>query len=123
MKEETRKGKINVEILLNKPFTLKNTIPASKLREISQKRLMEMLEENQLLGLIVKDEMAITMMGMEEFEEIREYVENLEQMLDEALMIKELGVEFFQTPKEQFIKLPENMTGREYREWRKGMKK
>lgn len=123
MKKENRKGKINVETLLTKPFTLKNTIPASKLRELSQKRLMEMIEENQLLGLIVKDEMAITMMGMEEFEEIREYVEDLEQMLDEALMVKELGEEFFQTPKEQFIKLPENMTGREYREWRKGMRK
>lgn len=123
MKEGTRKGKINVEMLLNKPFTLKNTIPASKLREISQKKLMEMIEENQLMGLIIKDEMAITMMGMEEFEELRQYVEMLEQMIEEALMVKELGVEFFTTPKEQFIKLPENMTASEYREWRKGMRK
>lgn len=123
MEKETRKGKINVEMLLNKPFTLKNTIPASKLREISQKKLMEMIEENQLMGLIIKDEMAITMMGMEEFEELKKYVETLEQTLEEALMVKELGVEFFETPKEQFIKLPENMTASEYREWRKGMRK
>jgi hypothetical protein len=119
---ETRKGKINVEMLLNKPFTLRNTIPASKLREISQKKLVEMIEENQLMGLIIKDEMAITMMGMEEFEELRKYVEMLEQTLEEALMVKELGVKFFETPKEQFIKLPENMTASEYKEWRKGMR-
>lgn len=110
-------------MLLNKPFTLKNTMPASKLREISQKKLVEMIEENHLLGLIIKDEMAITMMGMEEFEELRQYVEKLEQMLEEAIMVKNLGEEYFKTPKEQFIKMPENMTASEYREWRKGMMK
>ncbi|OAH55028.1 hypothetical protein AWH48_20340 [Domibacillus aminovorans] len=123
MKEEIRKGKTNVEKLLEKPFTLKNTMPASKLREISQRKLKEMIDENEVMGLIIKDEMSITMMGMKEFEELRQYVENLEQLLDEALMVKELGENFFNTSKEQFIKLPENMSASEYREWRKGMRR
>ncbi|MBP3040355.1 hypothetical protein J9303_12760 [Bacillaceae bacterium Marseille-Q3522] len=123
MKEQIRKGKTIVETLLKKPFTLKNTIPASKLREISQKKLKEMIDEDEVIGVIIKDEMSVAMMGMKEFEGLKQYVENLEQTLDEALMVKELGENFFNTPKEQFIKMPENMTANEYREWRKGMKK
>lgn len=125
MSEEIRKGKIEMEKILEKPFTLKNTMPASKLREISQRRLKEMIDENEVVGLIIKDEMAITMMGMEGFEELRRYVKNLEQTLqelEEAEMVKELGVEFFKTPKEKFITMPKNMSAQQYREWRKGMR-
>ena len=121
MSNEIWKGKINMKKLLEKPFTLKNTMPASKLREISQKRLKEMIDENEVMGLIIKDEMAITMMKMKDFEELKKYVESLEQLVDENLMVNKLGEEFFNTPKEQFITMPKNMSAKEYKEWRKEM--
>lgn len=116
-----RKGNSIVGKLLDRPFTLKNTIPASQLREISQKKLKEMINEHHLLGLIIKDEMAIAMMGMKEFEELRDYIEQLEQLLDESMMVNKLGEEFFKTPKENFIEMPKEMSAKEYKEWRKEM--
>ncbi|CEI80958.1 MULTISPECIES: hypothetical protein [Oceanobacillus] len=106
--------------ILDRPFTRKNTIPASQLREISQKRLQEMINDNQLLALIIKDEMAITMMGMEEFEALRDYVEQLEQLLDEAGIVNQLSETYFETPKNEFMEMPAGMSAKEYREWRKG---
>jgi len=114
-KESSIVGKI-----LDRPFTRKNTFPASHLRELSQKRLQEMIKDNQLLALIIKDELAITMMGMEEFEELRDYVEQLEQLLDEAGIINELGEKYFETSKNKFIEMPKGRSAKEYKEWRKG---
>ena len=109
--------------LLDQSFTSQNTIPASKLREISQKKLKEMVEENSIMGLIIKDEMALTMIGMEDYEELLKYIEILEQMVEEASIIKNFNKEVFETPREEFIEMPENMSAKEYREWRKGMEK
>ena len=107
--------------LLDQSFTSQNTIPASKLREISQKKLKEMVEENSIMGLIIKDEMALTMIGMEDYEELLKYMEILEQMVEEASIIKNFNKEVFETPREEFIEMPENMSAKEYREWRKGI--
>ena len=109
--------------LLDQSFTSQNTISASKLREISQKKLKEMVEENSIMGLIIKDEMALTMIGMEDYEELLKYIEILEQMVEEASIIKNFNKEVFETPREEFIEMPENMSAKEYREWRKGMGK
>lgn len=53
--------------------------------------------------------------------ELKRYVEHLEQKIDEALMVKELGEDYFKMPKEHFIKMPGNMTATEYQEWRKSL--
>jgi len=119
---ENWKGKTNMAKVLEETFTLKNTIPASKLREISQKKLKEMIDENHVIGLIIKDEMAITMIGMEEYEALKEYVKMLEQIVEESMMVKVLGEEFFEIPREKFITMPENMSASEYRKWRKEMR-
>lgn len=108
--------------LLDRPFTSQNTIAASKLREISQKRLKELVEENSVMGLIIKDEMALTMVGMKDYEELLKYIETLEQMLEEAMIVKSFDKEVFETPREEFIEMPENLSAKEYREWRKGMR-
>lgn len=107
--------------LLERSFTSQNTIPASKLREISQKKLKELVEENSIMGLIIKDEMALTMIGMKDYEELLKYIETLEQMVEEAMIIKNFNKEVFDTPREEFIEMPENMSAKEYKEWRKGM--
>jgi len=115
------RGEYKLPKLLDQSFTSQNTIPASKLREISQKRLKEMVEENSIMGLIIKDEMALTMIGMEDYEELLKYMEILEQMVEEASIIKNFNKEVFETPREEFIEMPENMSAKEYREWRKGI--
>ena len=107
--------------LLERSFTSQNTIPASKLREISQKKLKELVEENSIMGLIIKDEMALTMIGMKDYEELLKYIETLEQMVEEAMISKNFDKEVFETPREEFIEMPENMSAKEYKEWRKGM--
>ena len=107
--------------LLERSFTSQNTIPASKLREISQKKLIELVEENSIMGLIIKDEMALTMIGMKDYEELLKYIETLEQMVEEAMISKNFDREVFETPREEFIEMPENMSAKEYKEWRKGM--
>lgn len=117
------RGEYKLPKLLDQSFTSQNTIPASKLREISQKKLKEMVEENSIMGLIIKDEMALTMIGMEDYEELLKYIETLEQMVEEASIIKSFNKEVFETPREEFIEMPENMSAKEYREWRKGMEK
>ena len=117
------RGEYKLPKLLDQSFTSQNTIPASKLREISQKKLKEMVEENSIMGLIIKDEMALTMIGMEDYEELLKYIETLEQMVEEASIIKNFNKEVFETPREEFIEMPENMSAKEYREWRKGMEK
>lgn len=114
-----RKGRSEVGKLLDRPFTMKNTIPASQLREISQKRLKELINENQLLGLIIKDEMSITMMDMKDFEELRDYVEQLEQLLEESMILNRLGEKHFNTSKDEFIEMPKKMSAEEYKVWRK----
>ena len=103
--------------LLERSFTSQNTIPASKLREISQKKLIELVEENSIMGLIIKDEMALTMIGMKDYEELLKYIETLEQMVEEAMISKNFDREVFETPREEFIEMPENMSAKEYKEW------
>lgn len=122
MEGQSWKGKHKMPKLLERPFTSQNTFPASKLREISQRKLKELVEENAIMGLIIKDEMALTMMGMKDYEDLLKYIESLEQMVEEAMLIKDFSKEVFETPHEQFIEMPENMSAKEYREWRKGMK-
>ena len=82
-----------------------------------------MVEENSIMGLIIKDEMALTIIGMKDYEELLKYIETLEQMVEEASIIKNFNKEVFETPREEFIEMPENMSAKEYREWRKGMGK
>ena len=43
--------------------------------------------------------------------------------MEEASIIKNFNKEVFETPREEFIEMPENMSAKEYREWRKGMGK
>lgn len=117
-----RKADHKIPKLLDRPFTIQNTIAASKLREISQKRLKELIEDNAVLGLIIKDEMALTMVSMNDCEELLKYIETLEQMVEEAMIIKSFDKEVFETPRDEFIEMPENMSAKEYREWRKGMR-
>ena len=117
------RGEYKLPKLLDQSFTSQNTIPASKLREISQKKLKELVEENSIMGLIIKDEMALTMIGMKDYEELLKYIDTLEQMVEEASIIKNINKEVFETPREDFIEMPENMSAKEYREWRKGMEK
>lgn len=81
-----------------------------------------MIEENAVLGLIIKDEMALTMVSMNDCEELLKYIETLEQMVEEAMIIKSFDKEVFETPRDEFIEMPENMSAKEYREWRKGMR-
>ena len=117
------RGEHKLPKLLDQSFTSQNTISASKLREISQKKLKELVEENSIMGLIIKDEMALTIIGMKDYEELLKYIETLEQMVEEASIIKNFNKEVFETPREEFIEMPENMSAKEYREWRKGMGK
>ena len=121
MYRNNRRSEYKLPKLLERSFTSQNTIPASKLREISQKKLKELVEENSIMGLIIKDEMALTMIGMKDYEELLKYIETLEQMVEEAMIIKNFNKEVFDTPREEFIEMPENMSAKEYKEWRKGM--
>jgi len=107
--------------LLEKSFTSQNTIPASELRKISQKKLKEKVEENAVMGIIIKDEMALAMMEMKEFENLIDYVEELEQMLEEAKLVNKYLKEMLETPEEEFIEMPTNMSVKEYKKWRKEM--
>lgn len=47
------------------------------------------------------------------------YLEEAKEIIE---WFNELGEEYFNTPKENFVKLLKNMSGKEYREWRKGNK-
>lgn len=114
---------MKVPLLLHNKFTSQNTMPASKLRNLSQKKLKRIVEENTVIGLIIKDELAIAMMGMKDYERLLKYVEELEQIVEEAMLIKKVGIEELETSKEEFIEMPENLSVKEYREWRKNISK
>lgn len=122
-----RKEISNVETLLNKPIKLKNTINASKLWEMSQNRLQVLIKENYVLVLRMKNGQAIVMIGMGDFEQIknqyeeqRNYIEELEQRLEDMEIINDLGEEYFRTPKATFIEVPENMSAKQFRGWTNG---
>lgn len=118
---EKKKELSKMAALLEKSFTSQNTIPASELRKISQKKLKEKVEENAVMGIIIKDEMALAMMEMKEFENLIDYVEELEQMLEEAKLVNKYLKEMLETPEEEFIEMPTNMSVKEYKKWRKEM--
>lgn len=91
------------------------------INKISQKKLKEKVEENVVMGIIIKDEMALAMMEMKEFENLIDYVEELEQMLEEAKLVNKYLKEMLETPEEEFIEMPTNMSVKEYKKWRKEM--
>ena len=117
--KKKKKESSKTAVLLEKSFTSQNTIPASELRKISQKKLKEKVEENAVMGIIIKDEMALAMMEMKEFENLIDYVEELEQMLEEAKLVNKYLKEMLETPEEEFIEMPTNMSVKEYKKWRK----
>jgi hypothetical protein len=44
------------------------------------------------------------------------------QELEEKLMVEKLGKDYFEVDTKDFIKLPENMSAEEYKQWRKEVK-
>jgi hypothetical protein len=124
-----KKEQSNLESLLLKPFNYRNTIPAIKLGGISQSKIQELIIENHILALSIRNEPSIIIMGIEELadirdkiEEQREYIEQLEQRIEEMEIINELGEEYFQTPETDFVEIPENMSAKQFREWIKETK-
>lgn len=118
---EKKRELCKLTAVIDKTFTSQNTMPASELRKISQKELREKVEKNSVMGIIIKDEMALAVMRMKDYENLIDYVKELEQMLEEATLMNKYLRKTLETPEEEFIEMPQNMSVEEYKKWRKEM--
>lgn len=86
MKRKSRKSenKIRREALkmITNTFEPKEMLPFSQLRTLNQKELLHSLEENDKLGIVIKDQLKVAMINMDKYQKIVEALQEHERLLD-----------------------------------------
>jgi len=72
------KGEIKMP---TKTLEREETLPANSLRTLSQKSLVEMVDNFEKLGLIVNNELSIAMMDWKKYERIVDLIQEQEEMI------------------------------------------
>jgi hypothetical protein len=68
--------------MLTKTFESKELLPFSQLRTLNQKDLLHSLEQNDKLGIVIKDQLRVAMMDMEKYEQMVNVLQEYERLLD-----------------------------------------
>ncbi|AKU27535.1 hypothetical protein ABEO87_13825 [Geobacillus stearothermophilus] len=66
-----------------KTLTKEETLPASALRSLSQKSLLEMVNAFDKLGVIVNNNLSIAMLSWEKYEQLVDNIQELQSKIDE----------------------------------------
>jgi hypothetical protein len=104
--ENVKKRKESIH--MSTKFAKEETLPANKLRTLSQRDLMDLLSKHEKLGLIVKDELAIAMIKVETLEAMVERINSLEDLVEDLELSNLLkrratvaGTEWEEKPQEE----------------------
>ncbi len=68
--------------MLTKTFESKEMLPFAQLRTLNQKDLLHSLEENDKLGIVIKDQLRVAMINMEQYEQMVTALQEYERLLD-----------------------------------------
>ncbi|WP_145950346.1 hypothetical protein [Paenibacillus sp. Y412MC10] len=75
-------GGVNKVMNMTKTFETKEMLPFSQLRTLNQKEMLQSLEENDKLGIVIKDQLKVAMMDMEKYEKMVDALQEYERLLD-----------------------------------------
>lgn len=68
--------------MMTKTFEPKELVPFSQLRTLNQKELLHSLEENDKLGIVIKDQLKVAMIDMNKYQMMVEALHEYERLLD-----------------------------------------
>jgi hypothetical protein len=82
--ESENKIRVRKETLkmITKTFEPKEMLPFSQLRTLNQKDLLHSLEENDKLGIVIKDQLKVAMIDMDKYQMMVEALQEYERLLD-----------------------------------------
>lgn len=112
------KNREELDKMATKEFTPKEMLPAKKLRMLSQRDLLELTKQHKV-GIIVKDELKIAMLNMEVFESMVDYINELEETIEDFELATRFG-DRIKTPETKWEKQPANQS---FSEWYQDRKK
>lgn len=95
---------------ITKTFEPKELLPFGQLRSLNQKELIKSLEENEKLGIVIKDQLKVAMIDMDKYQLMVDVVQEYERLL-EWLEERELIEETIQRlNSEEWEEAPEGMS-------------
>lgn len=68
--------------MITKTFEPKEMLPFSQLRKLNQKDLLRSLEQNDKLGIVVKDQLKVAMIDMDKYQMMVDALQEYERLLD-----------------------------------------
>lgn len=82
--ENKNKIRVRKETLkmITKSFEPKEMLPFSQLRKLNQKDLLRSLEQNDKLGIVVKDQLKVAMIDMDKYQMMVDALQEYERLLD-----------------------------------------
>lgn len=75
----TKEKKID---MVTKHFEARELLAFSQLRTLNQKELIESLDQNEKIGIVIKDKLQVAMISMEKYENIVETVHEYGRLLE-----------------------------------------
>lgn len=68
--------------MITKTFEPKEMLPFSQLRKLNQKDLLHSLEQNDKLGIVIKDQLKVAMIDMDKYQMMVDALQEYERVLD-----------------------------------------
>ncbi|MFD1953210.1 hypothetical protein ACFSL6_03210 [Paenibacillus thailandensis] len=68
--------------MITKTFEPKEMLPFSQLRTLNQKELLHSLEENDKLGIVIKDQLKVAMIDMDKYQMMVDLLQEYERLLE-----------------------------------------
>jgi len=68
--------------MITKTFEPKEMVPFGQLRKLNQKELLKSLEDNEKLGIVIKDQLKVAMMDMEKYQIMVDAVQEYERLIE-----------------------------------------
>jgi len=69
--------------MLSKTFESKEMLPFSQLRTLTQKSLINSIENNEKIGLVIKDQIRVALIDIKTYESLVERVQELENKYEQ----------------------------------------
>ncbi len=80
--------------MITNTFEPKELLPFSQLRTLNQKDLLQSLEQNDKLGIVIKDQLKVAMIDMDKYQQmvnaLQEY-ERLQDWVEERELYERIG--------------------------------
>lgn len=93
--------------MLTKQFESKELLPFGQLRSLNQKDLLKFLQDNEKIGVVIKDQLEVTMLSMEKYEKLLDAIREYQRLLEwheEKLLYEERIIN------NQWVEKPEGMS-------------